>query len=119
VLPNDKRKIAVKLKNEAWTIPRAREATLAAGQDFSRSILRSDKILLQSNATLRNAQIGFVPSTYDSQCCATQRKRTQFVRLELQISCSNQLSYAGKNTAHINGRCRVKQVADRVVLVSS
>ena len=24
----------------------------------------------------------------------------------------NQLSYAGKNTAHINGRCRAKQVAD-------
>jgi hypothetical protein len=30
----------------------------------------------------------------------------------------NQLSYAGKNTAHINGLCRVKQVADRVVLVT-
>src|SRR5882724_1541392 len=24
----------------------------------------------------------------------------------------NQLSYAGNNTAHINGRCRVKQVAE-------
>ena len=29
-----------------------------------------------------------------------------------------QLSYAGKNTAHINGRCRVKQVACRIVLVT-
>ena len=27
--------------------------------------------------------------------CATRRKHTQLVRLELQISCSNQLSYAG------------------------
>ena len=55
MLPNDRRKIAVKLKNEAWTIPRAREATLAAGQDFSRSVLRSSEILLQNCATLRNA----------------------------------------------------------------
>jgi len=31
--------------------------------------------------------------------CATLRKYTQFVRLELQISCSNQLSYAG--AAHV------------------
>jgi hypothetical protein len=26
-----------------------------------------------------------------------------------------QLSYAGKNAAHINARCRLKQVADRFV----
>jgi hypothetical protein len=72
VLPNDRRKIAVKLKNEAWTIARAREATLAVGQDFSRSVPRSSEILLQNNAMLRNAaQIGFVPSTYEKQ--AVQR----------------------------------------------
>ena len=54
------------------------------------------KILLQECAILRNAlQTLFVRVTYDSQCCATQRKRAQFVSLELQISCSNQLSYAG------------------------
>ena len=28
-----------------------------------------------------------------------------------------QLSYAGKNAAHINARCRLKQVADRFVVV--
>jgi hypothetical protein len=48
VLPNDRLKFAVKLKYEAWTIPHARDATVAAGQDFS----RSSKILLQGNATL-------------------------------------------------------------------
>jgi len=34
-------------------------------------------------------------------------------------SSAYQLSYAGKITAHINGRCLVKQVADRVVLVAA
>jgi hypothetical protein len=29
----------------------------------------------------------------------------------------DQLSYAGKNAAHINARCRLKQVADRFVVV--
>ena len=71
---------------------RAREK----GLNFSRCLLRSDKILLQNSAILCNTlQTPLVRITYDSQCCATRRKRTQFVRLELQISCSNQLSYAG------------------------
>jgi len=60
-----------------------------ASLNFSRPILRSGKILLQKCAILRNAQQTlFVRLTYDSQCCATQRKSAQFVRLELQISCS-------------------------------
>jgi hypothetical protein len=43
----------VKPKNEAWTIPRAREATLAAGQDFSRSVLTVERNFAakQCNAT--------------------------------------------------------------------
>jgi len=36
--------------------------------------------------------------------------------LNYKSAALNQLSYAGKNTAHINGRCRVKQVADRLSL---
>jgi hypothetical protein len=68
VLPNDGFKIAVKLKYEAWTIPHAREATVADDQDFSRSFLRSSKILQHNNAILRNAaRMGFVPSTYEKQ----------------------------------------------------
>src|SRR5436190_18302647 len=59
-------------KNEAWTIPRAREATLAAGQDFSRSVLPSSDILLQNNATVRNAAENRIRSvTYEKQ--AVQR----------------------------------------------
>jgi hypothetical protein len=74
VLPNDRRKIAVKLKNEAWTIPRAREATRAAGQDFSRSVLRSSEILPQNNATLRNAaEIGFVPLPMKDKLCTAAK----------------------------------------------
>jgi hypothetical protein len=50
------------------TLPRAR----ARGAQFSRSLLRSDKFLLQNDAILRNAaQIGFVLSTYEKQ--AVQR----------------------------------------------
>ena len=66
-----------------------------ASLNFSRPILRSGKILLQKCAILRNAQQTlFVRLTYDSQCCATQRKSAQFVRLELQ-SAALSLSYAG------------------------
>ena len=62
--------------------------------NFSRCFLRSNKILLQQCAILRNApQIRVVGLTYDSQCCATQRKRAQFVSLELEIRCSIWLSY--------------------------
>ena len=62
--------------------------------NFSRCFLRSNKILLQQCAILRNApQIRVVGLTYDSQCCATQRKRAQFVNLELQINCSIGPSY--------------------------
>jgi hypothetical protein len=65
-------RLQVKLKYQAWTIPRAREATLTPGKDFSRSVLRSSEILLQNNAMLRNAaRIGFVPCTYEKQ--AVQR----------------------------------------------
>jgi hypothetical protein len=58
VLPNDRRKIAVKLKNEAWTIPRAREATLAAGQDFStvRSTVGQDFDAKLCNSAERTAK---------------------------------------------------------------
>jgi hypothetical protein len=72
---------------------------LKARLNFSRSFLRSGKILLQNRAILRNVlQTTFVRLTYDSQCCATQRKRAQFVSFELEIRCSIQLSYGRRTT---------------------
>ena len=57
--------------------------------NFSRSFLRSGDFSLQKCAILCNAlKTPFVRLTYDSQCYATQRKRAQFVSLELQISRS-------------------------------
>jgi hypothetical protein len=68
--------------------------TAQADQDFLRSTLRSGKISLQKCAILCNAdQTPFVRLIYDSQCCATQRKSAQFVRLELEIRCSIWLNY--------------------------
>jgi hypothetical protein len=53
---------------------------------FHGRFLPSEEFWLQNCAILCNAlQTQFVSLTYDSQCCATQRKRAQFVRLELQI----------------------------------
>src|SRR5215472_11485941 len=60
-----------------------------AATEFSRFVLRSEDFWLQNSAILCNAmQTSWVRITDDSQCCATQRKRAQFVRLELQISRS-------------------------------
>ena len=65
--------------------------------NFSRCFLRSNKILLEQCEILRHApQIRGVGLTYDSQCCATQRKRAQFVSLELEIRSSIQSNYGRK-----------------------
>jgi hypothetical protein len=54
---------------------------------FSTDSLRSANLWLQNGAILRNGlQTPFVRLTDDSQCYATQRKRAQFVSLELQIT---------------------------------
>jgi hypothetical protein len=37
--------------------------------------------------------------------------------LNYKSAALDQLSYAGKNAAHISARCRLKQVADRFVVV--
>jgi hypothetical protein len=59
--------------------------------------------LLQNRAILRNVlQTTFVRLTYDSQCCATQRKRAQFVSLELEIRCSIRLSYGRRQRGNMS-----------------
>ena len=56
------------------------------------------------NSTER-AATPFVRLLYDSQRCATQRKRAQLTRLELQISCST--SRATGALSEINSTCRI------------
>jgi hypothetical protein len=75
----------------------AREKAKAVfDKDFSRSLLRSNKFLLQNDAIPRNtARIGFVPSTYEKQAVQRSENVRNSLGSNYKSAALNQLSYAG------------------------
>jgi len=74
----------------------------SSGRNYLRSVLRSNKILLQNCAILCNSpKTPFATPTYDSQCFATLREPVQLVRVELEIRCSIRVNYGRRMSTDI------------------